>query len=180
VKELLSYGLAIAGLVVAAIAAVGIAGRLKYFQIKPAVLHLLRTNPNQAELMWRSAKGTCLEALATSMKTAAMMKSNDPAAIVAATKPSYDAACATVALHWKGVIKKIKTSLMLSFGGVALAFSVGALPIVHILALVACGAVAGWAWSFKSDAERSLVLARAELLPEVERAFVDGRYVLPP
>jgi hypothetical protein len=179
-KELLSYGLSVAGLVFVAIAAVGIAGRLKYYQLKPAVLQILRTNPNQAEIMWRSGKGSCLEPLSAAMKTAAMMKSNDPAAIVAATKPSYDAGCAMVTMHWKAVAKKLKTAIGLAVGGLALAISVGALPVVHVLAVIACAIAAGWAWSFKADAERSLLLARAELLPEVERAFVDGRYVLPP
>ncbi len=178
-KELLSYGLAVAALVVTAIGFVPVLGRLKYYQLKPAVLQLLRTQPNRAELMWRTSKGSCLEPLAAAMKGAVMMKSNDPEAVGAATKPSYDAACAMVNMHWKAVMKRAKTGVGLALGGFVLAISVGALPVVHVLALLACGAGAGWLLSFKLDVDRSLVLARAELLPELERAFVDGRYVLP-
>jgi hypothetical protein len=33
---------------------------------------------------------------------------------------------------------------------------------------------------FKAEIDRCMVRARAEILPEVDRAFVDGRYVFPP
>jgi hypothetical protein len=34
-----------------------------------------------------------------------------------------------------------------------------------------------WFMVVKSDNERSLVRARAELLPELDRAFAEGRYM---
>jgi hypothetical protein len=33
---------------------------------------------------------------------------------------------------------------------------------------------------YKQEVDRTMILARAEILPEVDRAFVEGRYVFPP
>jgi hypothetical protein len=180
VKELLSYGLAVAGLVVMLTAFVTIAGRLKYYQMKPVLLQLLRTQPNRVEIMCRTGKGSCLEPLGAAMKAAAMMKSQDPTAVTSATKATYDAMIVQVNMLWKGRMKRAKTALGLGIGAVVLAISVDALPVVHILLLVGALVAGGLLLSYKLDVDRSLVLARAEILPEVERAFIDGRYVLPP
>ena len=48
-----------------------------------------------------------------------------------------------------------------------------------MLIIVGVGVLAGLAfvWARRAEVERSLILARAEVLPEVDRAFVDGRYI---
>jgi hypothetical protein len=69
---------------------------------------------------------------------------------------------------------------MMSIGGVVLAFVAETSPILHILLAIACIGAAVYALLYKLDVDRSLMLARAEVLPEVERAFAEGRYLLPP
>jgi hypothetical protein len=85
-----------------------------------------------------------------------------------------------IPLHWKGVVKRARTGLALAVGAVVLAISVGAMPVLHILIAIACGIAALLVLLYKLDVDRSLVLARAEVIPEVERMFVEGRYALPP
>jgi hypothetical protein len=65
---------------------------------------------------------------------------------------------------------------MTSIGGVAMAIGVGALPVLHILLLVAVIAAAIWIFITKHDCERYVVLARLEILPDVDRAVAEGRY----
>jgi hypothetical protein len=179
-KVLLSYGLSVAGLAVMATAFFVVFGRPRYYQMKLAAIQMVRSQPNRAELAWKNAKGTCLEALAAAMKTAAMIKSTEMELIVKGTKPAYDGACTMVGMYWSALLRRAKLGAGLAFGGVVVAIAVGALPVVHIIALLAVGGAGGFLLSFKSDVDRSLVLARAELLPEVEAAFASGRYVLQP
>jgi hypothetical protein len=108
-----------------------------------------------------------------------MMKTRDPAILVQASRPAYDAQCMQIKMHWKSVFKRVKTSALLAAGAIALAVTAGASPIVHILLGVASIAGGAWVFAYRIDVERSVVLARAEVLPEVDRAIVDGRYELP-
>ena len=59
----------------------------------------------------------------------------------------------------------------------AVAIGVKTSPILHIILLVLTAGGAVWFIVTKADNERSLVRARAELLPELDRAFAEGRYV---
>jgi hypothetical protein len=179
VKVVLSYLLAVAGVGVMMYAVSAAAGRIKYGVARGMVLHLLRTNPHQAEAMCRADKGTFLEAVAAAFKTAVMMKTRDASILAQASRPAYDAQCMQIKMHWKNVFKRVKTSALLAVGAVALAITAGASPILHILLGVAVIAGDVWVFAYKVDVERSVVLARAEVLPEVERAIADGRYVLP-
>lgn len=157
-----------------------VSGKFTYAVARGMALHLLRTNPQQAQAMCGADKGTFLEAINAVFKTAVMVKTRDPAILAQASRASYDAQCMQIHMHWKAVFKRLKTAGLLAVGGVALAIGIGASPLVHIL-LAAVTLVGGVAvLRYKLDVERSLVLARAEVLPEVERAIVDGRYALPP
>jgi hypothetical protein len=176
VKEVLSYLLAIAGFGVMASVFAAISGRRRYAEGRLWAIHMLRTSPNHAELVFRAQKGTFCEAVAAAMKTAAMTKSRDPNLLGMATKPAYDAHVTLVKMFWQKLVKRGRLGVGLSIGGIVLAFGVHTSPILHILLGIASLAAAGYTLAFKLDVDRSLLLARAELLPEVEQAFVDGRY----
>jgi hypothetical protein len=62
-------------------------------------------------------------------------------------------------------------------GGVALAIAAKTSPILHIIVAVITLGAAIWFITVKLDNERSVVRARAEILPEVDRAFAEGRYI---
>jgi hypothetical protein len=176
VKEVISYLLSIAGCALMISVFAAISGTRKYLEARTMVIHLLRTQPNRAELVCRSQKGTFGEAIALAMKNAAMLKSNDLNLIVMATKPSYDAQVPMVKMYWKGLFGKGKMAAGLSLGGIVLAFASTASPILHILLGIVTAAAGIYAFTVKADAERALAFARLEILPEVERAFAEGRY----
>jgi hypothetical protein len=180
VKAVLSYLLAVGGLGAMLYAFSAVAGRFKYGVAKAMAIHLLRTNPHQAEAMFRADKGTFMEALAAAFKTAVMMKTRDPAILPQASKPSYDAQCKQIEMHWKTVFKRVKFAVGMAVGAVVLAISVHTSPILHVLLGIASIAGCAWVFAFKLDVERSLVLARVEVLPELDRCIAEGRYQLPP
>jgi hypothetical protein len=181
VKEVLSYALGGVGVVMMAVAAApAFAGNLRYLQAKLAVTNLLRTNPNHAEVMCRATKGTFLEALGAAMKTGAMIKSQDPKIVTSATQPSYDATSVQIKTRYKLLIGKVKLAAMAIAGGLGLGIAAGGVPVIVILLSIGAAALAVRLLVFKADVERSLILARAEILPEVDRAFVEGRYRFPP
>jgi hypothetical protein len=180
VKAVLSYLLAFGGVGLMLYVFTPIAGRAKYLEARATLWHLLRTMPNHAELRCKAAAGTFGEAIAAAMKTAAMMKTRDPVLLQKGTLPTYDASIIGIRLHWKSVLKKVRTAVGLSIGAVALAISVSTSPILHILLALVSIAAGVYIFTFKLDVDRSLLLARAEILPEVERAFAEGRYQLPP
>lgn len=151
-------------------------GTRKYLEARTMVIHLLRTQANRAELVCRSQKGTFGEAIASAMKTAGMLKSTDINLVSMATKPAYDAQVPLIKAYWKGLFGKGKMAAGLSVGGIALAFASTASPILHILLGIVTAAAGIYAFTIKIDAERALVHARLEVLPEVERAFAEGRY----
>jgi hypothetical protein len=178
VKVFLSYALSLAGLgVVLATFAGAFALNLSYPAARLRILNALRTSANQAELMCRTAKGTFYEPLGAAIKIAAMAGTTDLNILGQSTKPTYDATCMNVTMAWKKLFGRGKLAVLMVGGGLVLALSIGTSPILHILATVATVIVAIWFFVTRGDNERSLVLARAELLPEVDRAFAEGRYV---
>ena len=179
-KAVLSYLLAVGGLGVMLYALTAVAGRFRYLVARPMIVHLLRTNPHQAEAMCKADKTTFLAAIAAAIRTAAMMKSRDPAILVQASKPAYDAHCQQLAMHWKSVLKRAKTAAGLAVGAVVLAAAAHTSVVLHVLLGIATLAGCGWVLAYKLDVDRSILLARAEVLPEVDRAIADGRYQLPP
>jgi hypothetical protein len=181
VKTVLSYVLAFGGIgVMLVVILPAFATSLSYPAGRLMLTNLLRTQPNRAELVCRSMKHTFFEAIGAAIKSAAMIGMQDPAVIATATKPAYDAVAQGVAAHWKGITAKVKLPVMAAIGGLGLAISSHAMPIW--LVVILAGAVAAAVIMLlvrKAAVERSLVLARADVLPEVERAFAEGRYVRP-
>ena len=175
-KEVLSYLVTIAGLVVTAIAYVQIVGKQKYDALQPMVMHMLRTSSNRAEMMCHNNEGTVLEAVGRSITAGALTYSRDPVAVAAGTLPAYTAACTPLAQRWEKCLKLAKTGVLMAVGGAALAILVDASSMVQLALAVVAGIAALLVLLFKLDVERSLVLARAQLLPEVDRMFVEGRY----
>jgi len=56
----------------------------------------------------------------------------------------------------------------------------GAPPILVVVLGVGVGVGYLWMYFYKGEVERSILRARAEILPEVDSAFAGGRYVFPP
>jgi hypothetical protein len=105
-----------------------------------------------------------------------MSQSRDPATISAATYPSYDAGGMGVTTAWKSVIGKAKLGAGMSIAAVAVAISAElSLIFLVLLALVSAGGL-GWLFWSKMESERMIVLARHDVVPEVDRVFVEGRY----
>ena len=176
-KPVLSYLLSIggAGLVVYAVA-LAAAVNCNYAATRFRFLHLLRTTPWQAEMIARTKPGSFFDGIAAAMKGAAIMATRDPAEVALASRPAYDAAVIGVGLKWKAILGKLKPAGAALVGGLALALSTHTLPIVHILLLVAAIGAAIWLFVTRTDCERYVVLARLEILPDVDLAIAQGRH----
>lgn len=179
-KTVGAYALGLVGVGILMVAVAKTVGGLSYPSARLSLIHLLRTNPNQAQMVATNMKGTFGEAIGTAMKTAGMGGSPDPKVITSATGPTYDAIGGVVVAHWKGILGKGKLGVMAAAGGFVLGLTNGDFPIgPFLLALVAVGCFAR-VFLYKSEVEASIVRARAEVLPEAERAMSGGRYVFPP
>ncbi len=178
VKVFASYALAIIGAgMILLVLMQALAGSLKYPHGRLMLINMLRTNPNKAEQLCFSMPNTFFSAIGAVMKALALTGSRDPKLLSQTSVPTYDGACMMIDAHWKGLLLKVKMGAMAGVAAFAIGLSGGVPPIpVIILALFILGA-AGWLVFRKSEVDSSLRLARAETLPEVERAFVDGRYV---
>jgi len=178
VKVFLSYALSLAGLGFVIWAVLGAyAVNLSYPGARLRMMNMLRTSVNQAEIMCRAAKGTFYEPIGGAIKIGAMAQTTDLAIISASTKPGYDANCMPVTMHWKKLFGRGKRGVMLVVGGLAIAIAVKTNPALHIIVTVLTAGAAVWFIPTKIENERSLVRAKAELLPELDRAFAEGRYV---
>jgi hypothetical protein len=181
VSTIASYGLAIVGVVLMVIAILpAFTTSMTYPTARLQLTNLLRSNPNQAEMVSRAMKGTFGEALAMGMKTAGMAKSRDPAIIMQAIYPGYDAVAGTVSSAYKQILSKMKLAGMALIGGLGVAISAGNFPLVHILAAVFGAVAAGLVLMRKTDAENAVIHARRDLVPEAIRAISEGRYAFPP
>lgn len=177
-KVLLSYALSLAGLGLVTAAVLGAyAVHLSYPAARLRMLNMLRTNVNQAEIACRAAKNTFYEAIGAAIKVGAMTQTRDLSVITASTKPSYDAACTQVKMHWKKLFGRGKLGAMMVAGGLVLAITEKASPVLHIIVAVLTAIGAVWFLVARSENERSLLLAKADLLPELDRALAEGRYV---
>lgn len=176
-KVFLSYALSLAGLgfVIAAVIGASIVN-LSYPAARMRMLNMLMQSVNKAEIMCRTAKGTFFEPLGQAIKIAAMAQSTDLAILAMTTRPSYDAGVMPVTMHWKTLFGRGKKGVLLVVAGVAVAIGVKTSPIFHIIALVLTGIAAAWFMVTRVENERSLMLARAEILPAVDQAFAEGRY----
>jgi hypothetical protein len=178
VKVFLSYALSLAGLGVVVAAVIGATlVNLSYPAARLRMLHMLQQSVNKAEVMCRTARGTFYEPLGAAIKVGAMAQTTDLSILAASTRPSYDAACMSVTMQWKKLFGRGKLGVMMVVGGLALALGVDASPILHIIVVVFAAIGAAWFVFTRGENERSLVRARAEILPEVDRAFAEGRYL---
>jgi hypothetical protein len=178
VKLVIGYGLAFIGLaLVIYVFARAFAGNAKYPVARLNLQNLLRTDPYRVESVCKNMPGTLFEGIGLAMKTAIAANTRDPQVIVSATRPAYDAAAAGVKMRWKQMFGKAKTGALMAVGGAALVMATSGKPS-YLLMGVAGLAVIGGVVVFvtKTETDRSLILARAEILPEVERVFVEGRY----
>ena len=176
------YVLAIAGLVTMAVFVVGTFGaNLKYMHARMMLVNLLRTNPYQVERVCGTMRGTFFEGIAAALKTGAMMGSRDPTVIAQGTRPAYDAAAQAAATTWKTTFGKAKLAGMAAGGALILPVTSNKTPPIPIILLaILTVAGLGWIWLRKAEVEASIIRARAEVLPEVERALIEGRFVAPP
>lgn len=173
----MQWGLAVVGI---GIMAGVLIPALNAFKPYPAarlmVTNLLRTNPRQAEMMCRTGEGTFLEGIGAAIKTAAMMGLRDPKMIAQATLPAYDAQGQAAMQKWKGYLMKAKLGAMAAGGSVVLGFNKEGVPWLMILLALGVGAGYGLLFLRSNEVERSIILGRREVLPEVDRVFIDGRY----
>ncbi|MBA2542910.1 MAG: hypothetical protein H0V17_24905 [Deltaproteobacteria bacterium] len=176
-KHLAGYVLSIAGtFVVLAIVIHTLSKTLKYDQARNAIIHLLRSNPNQAELQCTTLPHSFYEAIGASLKAGGMAASTQDAAIIAqATVPTFDAIGASVIQHWKGLVGKAKLATAAAVGAIILKQG----PLTIILGLAAVGGLL-WLMVYKMEVDRSIFRAKVEVLPEVDRALVEGRYYVAP
>jgi hypothetical protein len=176
-----SYLLAIVGfgmMVSAVLRTLG--SNLKYIYTRPLLINALRTNGNYAEQLCKTRPDSYYGAIGAAMKTAAMCLSRDPKVVTGATVPSYDAQVMAVSMKWKQLLGRVKLGLMAAGGAVVIGLSKGVPPIPVLVLAVGVGIGFLWLYFFKVEIDRCMILARAEILPEVDRAFVEGRYVFPP
>ena len=175
-KSLAGYGLAIGGMfVVVAIVLHTLSKTLKYEPARNALTHMLRTNPNQAEVQCATLPNSFYDPIGAALKAGAMTGTQDPAIIVTATAPTFDAIAAVVIQHWKGLVGKAKLATAATIGGIVLKPA----PLPIILGVVAAGGLV-WLMVYKAEIDRTMFRAKVEVLPEVDRAFAEGRYYIPP
>jgi hypothetical protein len=181
VATLASYALAVIGFIMMAAAVAKTFGAgLQYIYTRPLIINALRTNGNHAELLCKSNPDGYFGAIGAAIKAGGMTGSRDPGVIASTTAPTYDAQGQAILMRWTALIGKVKLALMAAGGAVVVGASKGFPPVIVIIlaALVGIGFLR--LFLFKAEVERCIVRARAEILPEVDRSFADGRYVFPP
>jgi hypothetical protein len=176
-----SYLLALVGfgMMLSAVAKT-LTSNLKYIYTRPLLINALRANANHAERLCKTAPDSYFGAIAAAIKTAAMCQSRDYKVVNGATIPSYDAAVMGISMKWKQLVGRVKLAMMAAGGAVVIGMSQGVPPILVIVLAAGVGIGFLWLFFYKQEVDRSMVRARAEILPEVDRAFVDGRYAFPP
>ncbi|MBA3501067.1 MAG: hypothetical protein M4D80_04830 [Myxococcota bacterium] len=208
-KALLSYGIALAGLAVVVLALLkAMATNLSYPGAKLMLTNLLRTNPNKAEAVCKSLPGTFFEPLASTFNTIAQIGMRDPNIVIQTTRPTFDGIAKGVIQGFNAHMTKAKLGMMAVVGGLVLSVLMATKPaepkpddpnydptadVVEveepgffsgpgpfIIIFLLAGAGAGMIYARKADLERSIVRARAELLPELEKSIIEGRYQFPP
>ena len=208
-KALLSYGVALAGLGVVVLALLKAMGtNLSYPGAKLMLTNLLRTNPNKAEQVCKSLPGTFFEPLAATFTTIAQVGMRDANIVLQTTRATFDGVAKGVVQGFGGHMTKAKLGLMAVVGGLVLSILMATKPAEKkaddpnydptadvaeeeepgffsgpgpfVILFLLAGAGAGMIYARKLELERSIVRARAELLPELEKSVIDGRYQFPP
>jgi hypothetical protein len=181
VKVVLSYLLALGGAGIVAYATMlVVAINCDYPSSRFKIIQALRMQPWQAEVMTNTKPGSFYDGIHAAMKTAGQLGLRDPVMLQKATLPSYDAAISLIPMKWKPILGKLKTGGGAVVAGLGLAISASAMPAVHIILLVGVVVAVIYTFSVKRDSERYVMLARHEILPEVEACIAAGRYGVPP
>ncbi len=176
---ILSYGLAIAGLLLVIGAMVKMfVGNVRYPEARNRLIQMLRTDPQRAAWLCTVKTNTFSDAIGAAIKTGASIKSTDIAMIVLGTIPAYDAAATMIMLSLKQHIMAGKLGAGMAAGGLVLAVSKGSWPIPLVLFALLGGIGLLVLVMRKLEVERGITRARAEVLPEVDRMLADGRYVI--
>ncbi|HEY4242210.1 MAG TPA: hypothetical protein VGM88_20475 [Kofleriaceae bacterium] len=180
-KEVGAYVLSAVGvLMMAGIVAKALSSNMSYLQLRLVIINALRQSPNRAEAMCRPMKMTFAEAIHAALKGGAMARASDVKTVQEVTWATYDGSCTVVSAGWKALVGKAKLALMAAGGGAILMFSGKSVSVLIILLTIATGIGFLILFFRKQEIERTLTLARLEVLPEVQRAFIEERYVLPP
>jgi hypothetical protein len=153
---------------------------LRYPVAKLKLLNQLRTNPNQALGMCRMLPESFYAAVGAAIEAAWMTQSTDPEIIQQTTTPTFDAGGTGVSIKWKMHLMKAKLGVMAGVGGFLLALSAGSGPIIQAICAAATVAAIVWLFVVKQEVDASIIRARAEILPEVNRVFIEGRYTVAP
>jgi hypothetical protein len=180
IKNVAQYALGIGAVGLLLISVTKTFGGLSYPQARLSLMNLLRTHPNQAEMVARGMEGTFGEALGQAMKAAAMIGKPDHKMIASTTQPTYDGVGQGIAARWAQLVGKGKLYVAAAFGGFVLGLTGGGFPVISFLLVAIAVGCFIRVFVFKRDVESSIVRARAELLPEADRAMASGRYVFPP
>lgn len=143
------------------------------------IIQALRTQPWQAEIFTRSKPGSFFDGIHAAMKMAGTTGLRDAEQVMQVSRPAYDAATSTIGGRWKAIFGKFKMGGMALLGGLVMAITVHAGLFLPIVLIVAAIGAAIWTISTKADCERYVVLARLEILPDVDRAVAEGRYGKP-
>ena len=149
---------------------------VRYLEVRTMLVRLLRSDPSRAEIMMKRVPGSLLDAFSAAFKMAGQTQTRDPNILVSATRPTYDAACQMIVMGWKKFVGHAKRAMIIVIIGFGFAFNKGKWP--WLMFFIALAAVIGfvWVWGRKAETERSMTLGRAEVLPEIERVFAEGRY----
>jgi hypothetical protein len=153
---------------------------LKYIYTRPLLINALRTNGNHAEQLCKTAPESYFGAIGAAIKTAAMTQSRDLKVVNGATVPTYDGAAMAISMKWKQLLGRVKLAGMAAGGALVIGMSKGVPPIFVIVLAAGVGIGFLWLFFYNQEIDRCILRARAEILPEVDRAFVEGRYVFPP
>lgn len=179
-KVIGAYGLVLAAFGTVLVGAARTFGGQSYAQGRLTMTNLLRTNPHQAERVAQATHYTWFSGISGAMKMAQQAGSRDPRIVPQCTAPGYDSSTAPVNQYWKGWLQKAKMAGMAAAGGVALAVASNIGPTLIVIFAVLTGLGALRIFLYKMEVESTITRGRAEVLPELDRAIVDGRYVLPP
>jgi hypothetical protein len=177
-KGFLSYVLVLVGTGMVALAcAQAMQVMANYAQGRLLLVNLLRTNPARAEATCRQSRGTFYEAVGAAMAGAAQTQARDPKVLEMAIGPSFEAVATTVGIKQKMMLGKLKMAALPLGGGIVLAYSNDNALYFHILcALIAIGGAA-WLFMYTQESASAFLRAKGEILPEVMKAFVEGRYI---
>jgi hypothetical protein len=177
----MSYLLALGGAGLVGYAAMLVAAiNCDYPSARFRIIQALRTQPWQAEVMTKTKPGSFFDGIHAALKAAGQLGLRDVEMLQKATRPTYDAALMMIPMTWKNILGKLKMGGGAVVAGLVLAISVSAMPVLHIILLVGVVVATIYTFSVKRDSERYVVLARLEILPEVEQCVAAGRYGVPP